>query len=76
MTKKKLLETYDKIKELIGEDEVLDELLNIHETEDILELSKIEFEEFINYMIEEHVLESEIAELDDKISYMTKLDID
>jgi hypothetical protein len=76
MSKKKLMKIYNKIKEIIGEDELYSEMDNIYETEDVTELSLIELESLINYLTDEYVLDSELSALDDKSQYVTDLDID
>ena len=76
MSKAKLMKIYNKIKELLEEEEILEEMDNIYETREVSELTLNEFESLIDYLTDEYVLDSELSTLDDKSQYVGDLGIE
>ena len=76
MSKVKLMKIYNKIKELMEEEEILEEMDNIYETREVSELTLNELESLIDYLTDEYVLDSELSALDDKTQYIGDLGIE
>ena len=76
MSKAKLMKIYNKIKELLEEEEILEEMDNIYETREVSELTLNELESLIDYLTDEYVLDSELSTLDDKSQYIGDLGIE
>ena len=76
MSKAKLMKIYNKIKELMEEEEILEEMDNIYETREVSELTLNELESLIDYLTDEYVLDSELSALDDKTQYIGDLGIE